>query len=216
MLKILLRSLVILLLFSGCGGEGIDGRHGAGGGIGIGDIEFSEEALECATNTASIINEYNNMIEEARELEYLESEPLIMETINFWENYSVQLDQLKVSFESEGGDAEALEEKLFLWEEEMGVKIDELMNTSDTESQEWRDATRLLDLELAEGIVKLFSAGGIKTEELASQFLDWFKENKKIIDENEDKSRVLTQMLEIEIQRLETERDEAVEELNCG
>ncbi len=217
MIKKLLRSLAIILLFSGCTvGEGIDGRHGAGGGFGIGDIEISDEALECAINEQNIIIEYYNMIEQARELEYLESEPLILETIDFWENYWVQLGQLKVTFESEGGDLEALEEKLFLWEEEMGVKIDELMNASDTESQEWRDATRILDLELVEGIVKLFSAGGIETVELAGQFLDWFEENKKIIDENEDKNIILSQMLDIEIQRFETERDQAVEALNCG
>ncbi|MDN3641852.1 hypothetical protein QWY87_04015 [Lutimonas halocynthiae] len=219
MIKKLLGLLAITLLLSGCGDDGpiFDdlGYIELGYGIDFSDIEISEEVLECATNTDSIINEYNNMIEEARELSYLEEDPL-MEAFNIWENYSVKLDQLKVSFESEGGDIEVLEEKLFLWNEEMMVKIDELVNASDIESQEWRDATRLLDLELVEGIVKLFSEGGIETKELASQFLDWFKENKKILDENEDKLIALSQMLDIEIQRLEIERDQAVEALNCS
>ena len=97
----------------------------------------------------------------------------------------------------------------------MQVRIDALINASESENQEFRDAGRLLEIELVEGIVQLYSEGGIETAALANQYLDWFIENKEIIDENEDRTRVLTQLLDIEIQRLETERDEAVEELNC-
>lgn len=215
MSKILLKSLAILLLLSGCSEEGIDGLNGTGGGIVL-DIEINQEAIVCALNAQNIISEYNKMIQEARDLEQLESEPLIMEAIIFWENYNEHIDELKVAYESEGGDLEELEQKLFLWQEEMGVKIDEHMNSSDIESQEWRDTARLLDLELVEGIVNLFSTGGSETEELANQFLDWFTENKIIIDENEDKSITLLETLDTEIKRLETERDEAVEALNCG
>ena len=68
---------------------------------------------------------------------------------------------------------------------------------------------------MIEGIVKLFSEGGSETESLAGQFLDWFKENKQKFNEVEDKVVSTLLVYDLEVERLVTERDDAILALNC-
>ncbi len=184
--------------------------------LGVGGIEIDEEALACSLATNNIQTDYGDKINEAIELTNLNLESLAQENPeDFWENYNLYINDLKIAFESEGGNLEILEAKLFSLGEEIGAKIDAIPVSIDIESQEWRDTARLLDLELIGGIVELFSEGGSETETLAIEFLTWFKENKQHINENEDKVYDLSNMLDLEIERLNTERDAAIAALNC-
>jgi hypothetical protein len=185
-------------------------------GYGVGGIEINEEALECVLATSSIQTEYSEKINDATDLMHLNLETLALENEDFFENYNLYINNLKVAFESEGGNLENLEEKLFLLGEEIGAKIDAIPVSIDIESEEWRDLARLLDLELVEGIVELFSEGGSETEVFAVQFLDWYKENIMYIHEYDDKVFDLYNMLDSEIERLNNERDSAIEALNCA
>ena len=184
-------------------------------GYGVGGIEINEEALACALATNSIQTEYSEKINDATDLMHSNLESLVLENEGFFENYNLYINDLKVAFESEGGNIETLDEKLFLLGEELGAKINAIPVSIDLESQEWRDIAILLDLELVEGMVELFSAGGSETEALAVQFLEWYKENIKYIYENEAKVNDLYNMYDLEIERLNNERDAAIEALSC-
>jgi len=209
--------LILVLSLSGCGtGEdGLDGLDGADFGYGAGSIAINEEALACILATSIIQTEYSEKINDAADLVHSNLESLVLENEDLFENYNLYINDLKVAFESEGGNLETLEEKLFLLGEELGAKIDAIPDSIDIESQEWRDLAILLDLELVEGMVELFSDGGSETEALAAQFLEWYKENIKYIYENEGKVNDLYNMLDSEIERLNNERDAAIEALSC-
>ncbi len=213
--------LILVLSLSGCSENDCplgSPCHDAALASAASNINYDDSGIEineCAVATVSIQNEYSEKINDATDLVHLNIEPLTLENAGFWDNYNLHINDLKVSFESEGGDLEALEKKIFLWGEEMQVKIDELVDSSDIESQEFKDKARLLHLESVEGIVELISAGGSETEVLAIQFLEWFKENKQNFDEVEHKVNDLYNMLDLEIERLNNERDTAIGALNC-
>ena len=182
-----------------------------------GSIELTEEESECIINTSTIQSEYNDKISEARDLANLDLEALAQDyPEDFFENYNLYINDLKVAFESEGGNLTTLEEKLFALGEEIGAKISAIPVSIDIDSQEWRDTARPLDLELVEGIVALFSEGGVETEALAIEFFEWYKINKKDMDENEDNVYAIGNMLNLEIERLSNEQAAAIEALNCA
>jgi len=184
-------------------------------GYGAGSIEINEEALACTLATNSIQTEYSEKINDATDLVHLNLESLVLENEDFFENYNLYINNLKVAFESEGGNLETLEEKLFLLGEELGAKIDAIPVSIDIESQEYRDIAILLDLELVEGMAELFSDGGSETEALAAQFLEWYKENITYIYQYDGKVNDLYNMYDLEIERLNNERDAAIEALSC-
>ena len=185
-------------------------------GYGAGSIEINEEALACALATSIIQTEYSEKINDATDLMHSNLESFALENEVFFENYNLYINDLKVAFESEGGNLTTLEEKLFALGEEIGAKISAIPVSIDIDSQEWRDTARPLDLELVEGIVALFSEGGVETEALAIEFFEWYKINKKDMDENEDNVYAIGNMLNLEIERLSNEQAAAIEALNCA
>jgi len=224
-MKKVLVLLIMVISLNSCG-EGCDcclgdpcyaGYGNLGNGLGGNLLELTEEESACFSATINIQSEYGEKLNDAIDLANLDEEALAQDyPEDFFENYNLYINDLKVAFESEGGNLTTLEEKLFALGEEIGAKISAIPVSIDIDSQEWRDTARPLDLELVEGIVALFSEGGVETEALAIEFFEWYKIIKQDIDEDEDNVYDIRDKLDLEIERLNNEQDAALEALNCG
>jgi len=186
-----------------------------GGAGGLGDLG-SFELSQCQQDELNLTIKYNEKVNEAKltaNLDALQEENYLF-TVEYNKTYNAYNEDLIKVFELEGGDRLKLDEELNSLLESFIVKLDNL--SVDIESQEWRDESRILDMELEESKVKLYSVKGGNTEILAIEFLNWFKENKQKLGEMEDNIHAVSDSLDEELKILDEELEEAIKILNCS
>jgi len=211
--------LVFALSLNSCGG-GCDecddwlydgsAEFGSAGYIG-GDIELSD----CDIKKNEINSSYSEKINKV----HAKADSLFLAIDQFeteyFDNYATHFNNIIIVFESEGGDLIKLDEQQSLLDEEIDIKIVELNETPDFDSPEWRDKITLLEIEIEELRLELYSVAGIETQALVTDFLAFIKESLLEYNELEDNRLDYLKNMDSEIERLNNERDTAIEALNC-
>ncbi len=133
----------------------------------------------------------------------------------YFDNHAAHFNNIIIVFESEGGDLIKLDEQQLLLEEEIHIKIVELNESQDLDSPEWRDRRALLNIEIEELRFQLYSVAGIETQALVTDFLAFIKESLLEYHELEENRLDYLKNMDSEIERLNNERDTAIEALSC-
>jgi len=100
-------------------------------------------------------------------------------------------------------------------EEEINTKIIELNETQDLDSPEWRDKRTLLEIEIEELRLELYSVVGSETKALVTDFLAFIKESLLEYNELGDNRADYLKYIGLEIPRLDAEKWATIDALNC-
>jgi len=206
--------LILVLSLSGCG-TGEDGLDGLEGFDGIGDGFGGFELSDCDIKKIEIDLSYSEkVIKIQAKADSLWQERDQFET-EYFDNYATDFDNIIIVFESEGGDLIKLDEQLLLLDEEINAKYTELNENQDLDSPEWRDKRTLLEIEIEELRLELYSVVGSETKALVTDFLAFIKASLLELNELEDNTADYFKYIDSEIASLDAEKQAAIEALNC-